>query len=522
MLRDVNTTDISDAIHLGCETMQRVFNPNDDNCPYFDARAWPSDEVGFGFMSLYTEAHVPGRHLLALLDAEDAVGASVSDEAITRHRRALMYSLNNPLKLPLNRVAMGDKPTVFADHNLREALHGLYALVRFRSDTQAEQVAEQIIDAVFDLWKPDTGWNVPPMEAAGFQLEERTFVWGPARCIGSLVRYHQATQSSRALELAVMLAGKATDEFYAADGAFNRERFGSHTHSATCTLSGLAQLAALQGDQSLMSRVRAFYDNGLNALRDELGWVQEHVGTTWSNPERGECNNTGDILEAALTLAAHGYPTYYADTERMLRCHLLPAQLRDVSFIEQPENPESRDAMRDVAERMRGAWGFPAPYGHRPLDVKVVDFCLDIVGGTVSSLCEAWRACVSSDKAGTRVNMLFDRDHPAVSIESPYTHDALRVTPRKPGPLSVRIPPWVDRASLKVDVPGDVGHQWIDAYLYFDKPRVGEPISIRFDLAPSEIALHHVKHDIRVQLQGDAVSAMDGFGDDLNFFPPVN
>jgi len=34
-LKDVNTKNIAAAIRLGCETMQRVFNPQDDNRPYY-------------------------------------------------------------------------------------------------------------------------------------------------------------------------------------------------------------------------------------------------------------------------------------------------------------------------------------------------------------------------------------------------------------------------------------------------------------------------------------------------------
>lgn len=44
----------------------------------------------------------------------------------------------------------------------------------------------------------------------------------------------------------------------------------------------------------------------------------------------------------------------------MLRCHLLPSQLRDVGFIEDAE----------IADRMLGGWGFPAPYGHEPLELR--------------------------------------------------------------------------------------------------------------------------------------------------------
>ena len=56
------------------------------------------------------------------------------------------------------------------------------------------------------------------------------------------------------------------NEVYLEAGDYDEGRFGSHTHSTTCVMSSLAQLADLTGDASLMNRVRAFYDNGLWVL----------------------------------------------------------------------------------------------------------------------------------------------------------------------------------------------------------------------------------------------------------------
>ncbi len=77
------------------------------------------------------------------------------------------------------------------------------------------------------------------------------------------------------------------------------------------------QCADLLGDGSLMMRVKAFFDNGLWAMRDEIGWSPERL--TQENSDHGEANNTGDILETALILGRWGYPEYYHDAERILR-----------------------------------------------------------------------------------------------------------------------------------------------------------------------------------------------------------
>ena len=94
--------------------------------------------------------------------------------------------------------------------------------------------------------------------------------------------------------------------FFTADGGHDRELLGDHTHSVTCVMSSLAQLADLTGDAALLLRVKAFYDNGLWAMRDPLGWVVESSHPD-APPDRGEVNNTGDIVETALILGRWGW-----------------------------------------------------------------------------------------------------------------------------------------------------------------------------------------------------------------------
>ena len=90
-----------------------------------------------------------------------------------------------------------------------------------------------------------------------------------------------------ALELAVTLKDKCVSEFFGPDGEYVRAQFGTHTHSTTCVLSGLAALAELSSDGELLRRVRAFYSRGLNEIRDELGWCIENSGGT--APPDGGC-----------------------------------------------------------------------------------------------------------------------------------------------------------------------------------------------------------------------------------------
>ena len=518
-LEHVNATDIADAIRLGCRTMQSVFNADDDQFPFFASSLWPT--VALSASTL--ESHVPGRHLNALLNAEDAAGIELDEASVKKHRRAAFLSHSGPVPLPLNRSIIGAARVDFCPHNLREGFHALYALAKYRNSENARELAERSIAVIFDLWSPDQGWHLERLRDLGLNYQEcQGFIHGEARMLGALVKYYRLSGSAAALELALALKEKAISEFYLADGDYDPERFITrHSHSITCVMSSLAQLAELLGDVSMLMRVKAFYDNGLWRLRDEIGWSPETVFQ--KDSDHGEANNTGDILETALILGRWGYPEYYHDAERILRGHLLPSQLRDVSFIQNPPNPRGEDGLRDVADRHLGAFGFPAPYGHVSVGKgrRNLSFNMDIVGGAVGSLCEAYREVTRVNSAGHWVNLLFDHETSAIRVRSPYTHDRLVIEPLKAGALFVRIPPWVDHGQVEVEGT-DEAPRWTNGYLFFAKPPVGSAIIIGFPLKNQQLTLSesvHI-HPIRVRMQGDAVVAMDNFGADLTFFDP--
>ena len=517
----VNTTDIADAIRLGCRTMQNVFNADDGHIPFFGSTVRPAAALSFN--SCHSESHVPGRHLNALLNAEEAVGAGLDEQAVENHRRAAILSYSGPVALPLNRQTIGGPPVNFCPHNLREGFHALYAMVKYRGDKKAGELAEKSVAAVLDLWDPECGWDEQRLDAVGLHYQAcQGFLHGEARMLGPLVKLYRATRHGPALKLALILKEKALSESFHPDGAFDPKRFATtHVHSITCVLSSLAQLADLLGDGSLAMRVKAFYDKGLWAMRDNIGWSPESL--TQEDSDHGEANNTGDILETALFLGRWGYPECYHDAERILRCHLLPSQLRDVSFISNPPNPDGKDGFRDVANRHLGAFGFPAPYGHESVGTGrgSISFNMDIVGGAVGSLCEAYREVVRSEPTGHWVNLLFDCETDAVRVQSPYTHDCLRIDLRQSGPLFVRVPPWLNRG--EVVVTGNTAPPiWTNGYLFFATASAGQTLELRFPMKDTQITLSERLHTypIRVKMHGDAVASMENFGADLTFFEP--
>ena len=499
--------------------MANVFNADDNGIPFFGSEVVPNPRLSFS--NVGSESHVPGRHLNALLTAESTLDIDVKQSTIEKHAGAAAFSYSGSIPFPLNRETPSGKPVNFNDHNLREGFHALYALARYRDSSWAAETAENSINQVFELWDPDSGWDRKKLKTQfGLNyLPGQTFITGIGRSIGPLVKLYRTTGQARALELAMLLASKATAEFFRHDGVYDRSKFGPHTHSTTCVMSSLAQLADLTEDSDLIERVRTFFDNGLWDIRDEIGWVIENSSEE-SPADRGECNNTGDIIETALILGRWGHPQYFQDAERMIRGHLLPAQLRDNTFIKDPENPLGEDGLKDIAARHLGAFGFPAPYGHWPLDVERVKFNMDIVGGAVASLCEVLREGVTTGADGHKVNLMFDCETPGVQVVTNQGYGGVTVIVKQPAPLWIRLPVWAKRSSVRIT--GAANHKISGAYILISEPPVGKSIKVTYPIPSSEITLNHRKRSIRTKLHGDTVVAMDNFGADLTFFDPID
>ncbi len=513
---NVNTTSIPAAVESACRAMANVFNPADNGYPYMYTRIWPDGWLGFS--PYHGAIQLAGRHLDALLAAEDALGVELDEEVITQHTEASFFSLSAG-PLPCNHSTPGGPLTSVDEHSIREAIHGLHALARYRTSDRAAEAAEALITDIRRFWSAKSDWDQDAVRAAyGLPMTARpTFVEGVGRAIGPLTKLHQATGSGTALEMAQDLAAHATERFFLADGSYDADRLGAHTHSTTCTLSGMALLASVTDDLGLLGRVRAFYDNGLRVIRDEVGWVRERHHPSF-HPEQGEMNNVGDVIETALILGRCFGDAYFEDAERYLRSQLLPSQVRDLSFMDEAPGGDER---RDLRTRLLGLFGFNAVYGHLPLGKNQVTPSIDIVGGATASLCAAQRAVATTSGGVTRINMLFDFECDAVRIESPYTSNALRITPKIAGDIAVRVPSWADLDAIRVD-DHPAERFVVDRRLWLRQPEVGRVVAVRLPLTERYLTIHHQDYDIEARMRGDAVVAMDDLGAGLAYFPPLS
>ena len=149
-LSHVNTSDIRSAIELGCKTMSSVFNADDSDIPFFASEVLPNPQLSFS--SVHSESHVPGRHLNALLTAEDVAGITIDEEVIEKHSNAAFFSYSGSAPLPLNRDDLTGPLINFNEHNIREGFHALFALVKYRGSHRAAEIAQTSITFLLELW----------------------------------------------------------------------------------------------------------------------------------------------------------------------------------------------------------------------------------------------------------------------------------------------------------------------------------------------------------------------------------
>jgi len=408
----------------------------------------------------FDSPHVVGRFLDALgrcsrimdlpdeTEIYDALAQQLYD-SLERHESGLPWNRPTPWQ-----------PDVAAMHNCREVVLGLLALWNWRADARAEpalrRLSRSILGAIGDGARfpgeslGSEGWTnafsgilAPPPATTG-------------RLIRPLVQYYRQSKDEIALELARRFAADNLAVAFDADGSI-AEAAGTHMHSITGTITGLIDYGILVGDEAMIEGARRAYDVGMRPFRSSYGWVKEFRWAPWlAEPlqaagyagfdiNRGEANNTGDLIEAALLLGQAGYPGYFEDADRMLRNHLLASQVVDTSWVREAEGYEDDDETRygNVAERARGGFCFGGTKGLISYPGEVYQVNADLVGGALQAICETWEAIADVGDNSVRVLLLYSKEDSAYSLSCPPPGpEPIRLRLKEASSLQLRIPSW--------------------------------------------------------------------------------
>jgi DUF1680 family protein len=260
----------------------------------------------------------------------------------------------------------------------------------------------------------------------------------------------------------------------------------SHFHARATVLRGLLEYARAAGDQRISEFVRRAYEFSLGQGIARIGWINCFPAAT--NTMEG-CA-LGDLVALAIRLTDAGLGDYWDDVDAIVRNHLVEGQLVDAAALRRVAEASARDAgdafrpgeaSRDrVIERSRGVYaGLSTPAGiPRPMSM------LCCTGNGTQGLYYAWEAAVREVGAAAQVNLLLNRASALLDVDSWLPYEG-RVLVRNKGArrIAVRIPHWVERRSLRVELRGrPAGLDWVGSFLVLDGLRPGDAIDLRFPL----------------------------------------
>ena len=413
--------DLKYAIREGMEHMTRSFDKDGDMRPWFEIRL---EEGKPGYMFHFPGLdvpHAPGRCLDAMLMGEAVTGIPADDVAVALFKKWLMISMDAPDGLVGD---WGEEGRFVRFHNFREGLEALNALVRYRNDEWALEAGTEFVKKLDALLGVDGCWKHEKMDELSKQVRVNAPLNLPAthegRLVYALLLWHHTTGQQLALDMAGRIVPYTLRVMFDAEG--NRTpNICEHVHSVTSTFSSAADYYCLTNDKiGMASLVPAFFKTIL-PLGCRSGWMKENTLPT-SPYIVGETNSTGDIIQACLCMGkVLEDDTYYAIAEEMLRSHLLPAQVFPEDI---PENWRIQagegDVHADIAQRMRGGFGFPLPSERAPLNYNQ-PYCrittLDITAGSVQAICRCVMEGVERDQNSFRVNLLVDAKQPGFSLK---------------------------------------------------------------------------------------------------------
>ncbi|NLG29314.1 MAG: hypothetical protein GX557_15500 [Chloroflexi bacterium] len=507
LLEPVN---LDDRIRAGLNALTGLLDREQQHRPHWAIGLKDGELRAFQGHGAWDLCHDVARALHALGMVEQTLGEEV-DAGIWRDLADQQYAL----------FEAGDNlpGTVDPDtgaycthlHNIREAVHGLTALMR-RGEERAATIARAMVRRVWEAL--DDAGQIQLHRLPDYVAEYNHQPAQEGRAVDALVRYYRFSGDDVALSLARALTDYALARCYGPTGTL-LERAGTHGHSLTAQLAGMADLALLTGDAALLQRVKAVYDVGMPRFCSSFGWSMESLA---NYVLRGESNNTGDLLRAALLFGRAGWRECYGDAERILRGHLLPSQVLEAADL--PDDASEEEALHRRASRLRGGWSFPTPSAY-VLDKEAPLVTYDITSGAVDGLCEARRTAITSDEAGVHVNLLFSHEAEGVTVRSALPRDgALEIRNASGRNLFVRIPAWASPGTLRATVDGE---PWFGPALggYLLLPGAGRASTVTFVVSArrSTESIAYVDHTI--DWWGDQIVAMSPRGEVRPFFPAV-
>lgn len=487
-------TDLRYAIALSVRHLNSLFDRDRNNVPFFGTAVLPEGTGRMDYGALgFRLPQITGRCLLGCLLAEDVTGIPCPEPGLKILESFHRQQFDNEDHLNSYLDPSKDNQRFIQLHNLREGLFGLHHLAKGRNREWAREKADRMVETLLQITDEEGRISLELAKQHG--IAERLVGHGPdavtnGRAVDPLVEYHRYRGNPRALQLAGLFARGTLQRSFETNGRFkpqpNPESTG-HIHSLTSSLSGIALYAEVTNNQPMIDWVTRIVDLGVPEYSTSWGWMVEGMH---GDQKKGEMNQTGDVIRTALALARSGQRGYYELAERWTRNMLLHAQHREEEMqLYLKDNPHPQgDRERNVLNRNIGGYGIKLPNARMRAGEGWALSTLDIASGAVHALCEVWKNRVTIDDQEIKINLLFDYGDDEIELDSSLPlMGRLRFFQRTNKSLSVRIPDWVDRDTLRLEVQGQTvpKPKFADSYLQVGTLPPGQVGTIWFNIPQS-------------------------------------
>lgn len=468
--------DLRRFIRLGVEHIYRgAIDPRLGHLPY--VRFVLTDGPGYSNHEYWGSPHMEGRFLDALSRCGEVVDVPCDEEAVNALRALVHNSLDNSWGLPLWNLPDQDGKKCGNMHDCREVLLGLVGLAKWKKCERSLELARNLVRAMDKATSETGGYPSSLLFMDGWRLPPEPGIvnYTCGRAIGALTDYYRFTKDELALDLAKRFAEHCVKNAFTPEGDLS-DGAGAHLHSSTGTMASLLDLGVLTNDAHYVVFGRRLYDVFLKRYRSSFGWAKESKDP-W--PHRGEANNTGDYIEAALTLAQNGAPEYYLDAERFVRNGLLAAQIINTDWIVQSDAPDNEDMVYSrIRERAVGGFAFTTPNGYHSYNT-------DLMGGALRALCKTQQAAVRNEGEVLHINMLFPVDTPGIAATSQLPKaGAYEIHTQREGKLRIRLMEGVAKDEISLTINGQPAVSYVEHGLLFVDALPSEAtVILAFDLS---------------------------------------
>ena len=342
--------------------------------------------------------HNVGRWWNAMLRLQACTGFDIPSDIEAAMLENTWRLSDNPTGILLEDPDPASEGTWYI-HSYRETMLALGLLVSHRASDRARQQGVRAVTQMRRASQDLTQWDLSRC-ASGLEnlnvLGHRgspTYTHG--RAIEGLLCFHGATDAPEALEEVARLADFHFAHTVRPDGelAEGGVPWLWHTHSYLNTIRGLVMWARQCGQVDRLETILATYRKAVAAMITPSGFVTHNLGDRLG----GDIASAGDIAHIALLLWDWCRdPRLLDDAERIVRCRLLPAQVRETIAV-RPARDEPGDCFRNLPERFVGAIG--GSVGHVRGQTCVTDY----TAAALHTLIELYQRTVDIEDARVRV-----------------------------------------------------------------------------------------------------------------------